>query len=277
MPLPGSVGGIDAPGVSGFPRLPRRAVLRLAVAASGLVAAGRSAEMLGLLERVTAKDLPPVSTGVAERQWAFVIDLRRCDGCADCTKGCQRMHHLPREQEWIRVHRLTDAAGGEYFLPVLCQMCERPPCVQVCPVSATYRLADGPIVIDQSVCIGCRMCMAACPYGVRYFNWTAPPDVAPEERSDGPLLQIPQVRGTVGKCDSCAHATREGELPACVEACEMGAIYVADLVSDVATNGRTTVAFSRFLRDHDVFRLKEDLGTEPRVFYVAGHGQDVES
>jgi molybdopterin-containing oxidoreductase family iron-sulfur binding subunit len=239
---------------------------------------GRYADIASLLEPVTAAELAHASGDAsgAAHQWAFVIDLRRCDGCGDCTRGCQKMHGLAPEQEWIKVYELTDAAGGDYFMPVLCQMCERPPCVQVCPVTATYRLPDGPIVVDQSICIGCRMCMAACPYGVRYFNWQESPPVPADQRSDSALFQLPQIRGTVGKCESCVHLTREGSLPACVESCSMEAIYVADLVTDVATNGRESVGFSQYLRDNDVFRLKEHLGTETRVYYVAGHGQDLE-
>lgn len=252
----------------------RRSFLKLATAGAALVAGGQVATMLGLLERVSASELPSAGSG-ADHSWVFIIDLRRCDGCAECTTGCQDEHFLPVEQEWIRVYRLTDASGGEYFLPVLCQMCERPPCVQVCPVTATYRTPDGPIAIDQNICIGCRMCMAACPYGVRFFNWDEPVDVPEEARHDGPDLQIPQVQGTVGKCDSCAHLAREGELPACVRSCGMDAVYIGDLVSDVATNGRETVGLSQYLRENDVFRLKEHLGTEPRVYYVAGHGQDM--
>jgi molybdopterin-containing oxidoreductase family iron-sulfur binding subunit len=257
------------------PGMERRTFLKLAAAGAALVAGGQVATMLGLLERVSASDLP-VTGAAAAHQWVFIIDLRRCDGCAECTTACQREHFLPADQEWIRVHRLTDASGGDYFLPVMCQMCERPPCVQVCPVTATYRTDDGPIAIDQSVCIGCRMCMAACPYGVRTFNWQEPVDVPEEARHDGPDLQIPQVQGTVGKCDNCAHLAREGELPACVRDCAMEAVYIGDLVTDVATNGRQTVGLSQYLREHDVYRLKEHLGTEPRVYYVAGHGQDLD-
>ena len=122
----------------------RRTFLKLAAAGTALVAGGQVATMLGLLERVAASDLPATGPN-ALHQWVFIIDLRRCDGCAECTTACQAEHFLPAEQEWIRVYRLTDASGGDYFLPVLCQMCERPPCVQVCPVTATYRTADGPI------------------------------------------------------------------------------------------------------------------------------------
>ena len=270
----------QGPPRSPLPNWPRRNVLRLAASAAALALTGKALEGMGVLERVSATHLPSPRRGTEAEpdghQWAFIIDLRRCDGCGGCTKGCQKMHYLPKEQEWIKVYHLEDPSGGDYFLPVLCQMCERPPCVQVCPVAATFQTPSGPILVDQSICIGCRMCMAACPYGVRYFNGQDPPPVPPEARHDGELLQIPQVRGTVGKCDSCMHATLENELPACVESCQMEAIYIADFHTDVATNGRETVGLSQYLRENDVFRLKEELGTEPRVYYVAGHGQDLE-
>ena len=275
LPAPGARGPL--PVLETVPRMERRTFLKLAAAGGALAAAGQGAGILSLLEPVDASGLPASGAdAAAEHEWAFIFDLRRCDGCRECTTGCQDEHFLPETQEWIRVHQLTDASGGDFFLPVLCQMCERPPCVQVCPVTATFRTDEGPILIDQSICIGCRMCMAACPYGVRFFNWDVPPEVPDEARHDGPLLQIPQVQGTVGKCDSCAHLTQDGELPACVRSCGMEAVYVADFVSDVATNGRETVGLSQYLREHDVYRLKEHLGTEPRVYYVAGHGQDLD-
>lgn len=264
--------------VNGVRQLPRRALLQMAAGASALVMTGHLLDILPMLTPVAPSDLPasPAGSPGADHQWAFVIDLRRCDGCGDCTKGCQEMHFLDADQEWIRVYTMVDATGGDFFLPVLCQMCERAPCVQVCPVTATYHLADGPIVVDQSICIGCRMCMAACPYGVRTFNWRPGPAVPIGETHDGPLFQAPQRLGTVGKCDGCAHETREGRLPACVSSCTMEAIYLGDFVTDIATNGRETVGLSQFLRENDVYRLKEHLGTEPRVYYVAGHGQHLE-
>jgi dimethyl sulfoxide reductase iron-sulfur subunit len=261
--------------------LSRRAFVKAAgfFGAGGLLAGSGLLGIKSALDTVSAaEDLDTTSSAeLAKRQWAFVIDLRRCDGCGACTTGCQRMHHLPEGQEWIKVYTVTGAGGQTVSLPVLCQMCERPPCVQVCPVAATYKEPDGVVLIDQEVCIGCRMCMAACPYGVRSFNWQAPPPLpAGVPESASPLFTVPQRQGTVSKCDSCAHRLREGDFPACVTSCSMEAIYVGDLVADVATNGRQTVVLSDFLRDNDAFRLKEELGTKPRVYYIAGHGQHVD-
>jgi molybdopterin-containing oxidoreductase family iron-sulfur binding subunit len=246
--------------------------------AGGLLATGGLLGVKSTLDRVlAAEDLDSASAeDLAKRQWAFVFDLRRCDGCRECTRGCQRMHFLPEGQEWIKVYTVTGAGGQTVSLPVLCQMCERPPCVQVCPVVATYKEPDGVVSIDQEICIGCRMCMAACPYGVRVFNWQPGPEVPAGAQSASPLFTAPQRQGTVGKCDSCAHRLRDGDFPACVTSCSMGVIYVGDLIADVATNGRETVVLSEFLRSNDAFRLKEELGTQPRVYYIAGHGQDLD-
>lgn len=250
-------------------RISRRQFLGAAAAA----ATGAALTSYG--ERVFAADDLDAG-GPTERQWVFVFDLRRCDGCEDCVKGCQQMHHLPETKEWIKVYELTDASGGTYFMPVLCQMCQNAPCVRVCPVGATYHTQEGAVVVDQDACIGCRMCMAACPYDVRVFNWEDPPDVPDMFTSTTPEFRVPQVKGTVGKCANCIHALREGRFPGCVEACSMEAIYVGDLVEDAATNGRETVVLSRFLRDNGAFRLKSELATDTRVYYIAGHGQDLE-
>jgi dimethyl sulfoxide reductase iron-sulfur subunit len=208
-----------------------------------------------------------------KRQWAMVIDLRKCDGCKKCTEACQETHELPKSFEWIKVFQVHDKQGREYFMPRPCFQCENAPCLKVCPVAATYRDDEGVVLVDQDRCIGCRMCMAACPYGARYFNYAEPPAAAHPFAHATPEFPVPQQKGTVGKCMFCVHRTEDGQLPACVEACSMEAIYIGDLVEDVATNGRETVRLSQFIRDNDAFRYKEELGTGPRVYYIAGHGQ----
>lgn len=270
----------DGEGVAGNQHeLTRRAFVKTAalLGAGGVLAAGGLVGLSSLAKVSAAADLDAATAAeLAKRKWAFVIDLRRCDGCGRCTRGCQQMHFLPEGQEWIKVYTVTGAGGQTTFLPVLCQMCEQPPCTKVCPVVATYQAPDGVIVTDQEICIGCRMCMAACPYGVRVFNWQQPPQVPEGAQSTSPLFTAPQRQGTVGKCDSCAHRLREGDFPACVTSCPMEVIYVGDFVADIATNGRETVVLSEFLRTNDAFRLKEELGTQPRVYYIAGHGQSLE-
>lgn len=209
----------------------------------------------------------------------MVIDLRRCDGCEKCTQACQAMHHTPEDVEWIKVYELKNAAGDTYYMPRPCMQCANAPCYNVCPVGATFYSEDGVVLIDQDRCIGCRLCMVACPYNARYFTWDDPPAVeaASLEHPTGPEFPVPQQKGTVSKCVFCVHRLREAKLPACVEACTMQAIYIGDWEKDLATNGRETVVLSEFLKANDAFRLKEELNTQPSVYYIAGHGQDLES
>lgn len=106
----------------------------------------------------------PAAGDIGKHQWVMVFDLRRCDGCGKCTEACNKMHYLHDDQPWIPVFKMKSSGGQEYFLPRPCMMCEDPPCTKVCPVTATYRVEDGVTVVDQDKCIGCRMCLAACPY-----------------------------------------------------------------------------------------------------------------
>lgn len=204
-------------------------------------------------------------------QWAMIIDLRMCDACDRCIEACRKEHSLHEDQSGIKVHSMKNAGGETFVLPAPCMQCDNPPCVKVCPVHATYKTSNGIVDINRDRCIGCRMCMAACPYDARYFNWSDP---LPQGEKD--IQPQPQQRGTVGKCGFCAHLLQQGELPACVRVCTeagMAAIYVGDLTEDLATNGEEVVRISRFLSANDAFRYQEELGTKPRVFYIPGHGQ----
>lgn len=247
----------------------RRRVLRaLAVGGAGSALGG------GLLAgRARAAKTEAES---ASHQWAFVVDLRRCDGCEKCTRACQRAHYLSKDQTWIKVYKMTNAAGQTHTMPRLCMQCENPPCLRVCPVGATYKNGEGVVLVNQSICIGCRTCMAACPYEARYFNWTEPPPAPRLLEEPMPEFPVPQKRGTVGKCILCVHNTDAGKLPVCVEACTMEALWIGDLMADVATNGSETVKLSSFLRENDAVRYREELGTRPRVWYIPGHGQELD-
>ena len=203
--------------------------------------------------------------------YGMAIDLQLCFGCTECAVACKSNNNLPNNMWWNRV--LTD--GGDYpdtakgtypqvsmaHYPVGCQHGANPACAKVCPVGATWRdEKTGIVVQDVDKCIGCRMCMGACPYSARTFNWEEPAYAV-----DFPLgdFDAPKhVAGAVEKCTFCANRLARGEEPACMEHCPGRARYWGDLDdpgSDVsrAIAGRPTV------------RLLEDKGTEPSVYYLA--------
>jgi molybdopterin-containing oxidoreductase family iron-sulfur binding subunit len=214
------------------------------------------------------------------RRWTMIIDLRYCDGCQSvgkppqCTTGCIEGHFAPEPMEWIQVFEATLPGDGTQFIPTPCQHCQNPPCTNVCPVAATFATPEGSILIDQNRCIGCRICMAACPYDRRFFNWGDPPMPIEATHADYMIEhQTPAKRGTVMKCDFCPDMARAGILPYCAQGCPHKAIYYGDLEEDTATNGEQVVSVRRFLSEHQAYNLKEDLGTKPRVYYIAGHGE----
>jgi molybdopterin-containing oxidoreductase family iron-sulfur binding subunit len=154
-------------------------------------------------------------------------------------------------------------------MPKPCLHCDKPPCVKVCPVSATYKRDDGIVLVDNERCIGCRFCMAACPYSTRSFNWEEPKYL--DETTGAvysPELGFPQKKGTVEKCDFCPDMLRQGKLPHCVTACPNGVFYMGDLNEDSVSNGAETVRFSQLIKDKGGYRLNEILGTEPSVYYL---------
>ena len=152
-------------------------------------------------------------------------------------------------------------ADGKFYLPVQCQQCDNPPCVNVCPVEATWKEQDGIVVIDYDWCIGCRYCMAACPYHARRFNWRAPEVPAEEVNPDqGYLSNRIRPQGVVEKCTFCLHRVRDGRLPACLEACPTGARVFGNML-DPDSDIRWVLENKR------VYVLKEDLGTKPSFFY----------
>ena len=253
----------------------RRNLLRgAALGALGLAAAGAVGAMV---------DSSPSSATTTEptkpaHQWAMVIDLRYCNGCKLCTAACQNAHFLHQDQTWIDVFTMQNAAGESYAMPRPCMMCEDPPCVPVCPVGANIRTAEGLTLVDQNRCVGTRICMNSCPYQARYFNFSAPRPAPRQPFPQEPAWPVPQVEGTVGKCVFCAAMLPSGKLPECMANCPMGVLYLGDLETDVAVNGLgNTVKLSTFLADNDAVKFKESYGTHPRVFYIQGHGQDLEA
>ncbi len=217
------------------------------------------------------------------RRWVMVIDLRACDGCSglgvppQCTQNCIWARFVPDGQQWIECYQtsVSDAPGADSdFLVAPCMQCQNAPCVNVCPVGASFHTPEGVVLIDQERCIGCRLCMAACPYDRRFFNWSDP--VQPPQVESAPYdvrTQVPALRGTVMKCDFCTDRIAAGGLPTCVEACPHHALYMGDLEEGIATNGAEMVDLELLLNQDGVQRYKEDLGTEPRVYYIPGHGE----
>jgi len=226
----------------------------------------------------------------------MVIDLDRCTGCQACVMACKAENNIPfvGEKEarrghvisWMEIITETHESRADVrvrFIPRPCFHCERAPCTKVCPVYATYRDPEGLVAQVYHRCIGCRFCMAACPYNAKYFNWFKYD--TPEEMSlhTNPEVSVRQ-KGVVEKCTFCHHrllkakdrARYEGRelkpedyVPACVESCPSGAIVFGaldDPYSEVA----------RLARSARAFRLLEELGTEPKVFYLK-EGERIEA
>ncbi len=270
----------DAPGLN------RRQFLKYL--GFGAIGAAPLPILPSLLRRAAGQDVVRSNGAAAEapngqiRQWTMIIDLRFCDGCQSqgtppqCTRACIEGHFAPEPMEWIEVFEPELPGDGTQFIPTPCMHCQNAPCVNVCPVAATFHTPEGTVLIDQDRCIGCRICMAACPYDRRFFNWGTAP-IPPEARlaDYSAEHQVPAKKGTVMKCDFCPDMARAGTLPYCVQACPNNAIYYGDLEEDIATNGDAIVSASRLLAQNQAYRLKEDLKTKPRVYYIAGHGEAV--
>jgi molybdopterin-containing oxidoreductase family iron-sulfur binding subunit len=211
--------------------------------------------------------------GIAGKKFVMVIDEGKCDGCKKCTEACQTMHYTESDREWIKVFTMKDAeATAPYFFPKPCFHCDNPPCTKVCPVNATFKRQDGIVLIDNERCIGCRMCMAACPYSTRFFNWSHPDPKQTAAIGDAvysPESSYPRRMGTVEKCDFCPDMLRQGKMPACVSGCPMDALYFGDQNEDAVTNASgVTVKLSQLLAENAAYRHLEELGTEPRVYYL---------
>ena len=220
-------------------------------------------------------DIPHLSNseeraGIPGKKFVMVIDLSRCKNLKKCQSACNHMHQVHPGQNWIKVLSMKDGdQTAPYWQPTTCMHCDEPPCVKVCPVDATFKRQDGIVLIDADRCIGCRFCMAACPYSTRVFNWEEP--VLTEEvkeQSYSCESSMPQKKGTVGKCDFCPDMTRQGKLPHCVSACPNGVFMFGDMNEDSVTNGAETFRFSDLIKDKAGYRLMEDLGTKPRVYYL---------
>ncbi len=200
---------------------------------------------------------------------AIGVNLRRCIGCNTCALACKMQNNVPDGMLWNRV--LTegceqfDGAEGVYphltrtYLPLACQHCENPACERVCPTGATYKDDKGRVEIDYDKCIGCRMCMAACPYNARTFNWNEPVRATGAAYGDA---RVPERgRGVMEKCTLCKERTDEGEEPMCVHCCPADARVFGDLDDPDS-------AVSQLRRREGAEVLLEEKGTRPQVFYV---------
>jgi len=219
--------------------------------------------------------------GFPNRKFVMVIDLARCKNAKQCQTACNKNHFVSGDNAWVKIYKMQDSPeSSPYWMPSLCQHCDQPACVKVCPVDATFKRRDGIVLIDSERCIGCRFCMAACPYSVRVFNWSEPDqgditmsmddmemDVEDHEYTPD-FAGLPSVRGTVDKCDFCPHMIAQEKLPHCVSACPNGVYFFGDLYEDTVTNGDETFQLSKLLKDKSGYRLMEDLGAMPSVYYL---------
>lgn len=210
--------------------------------------------------------------GLPNRSWVMVIDLSKCRNARKCMAACQAHHQLRPEQHHMNTLQMQDADHtAPYYMPKNCMHCDNPPCTKVCPVNATFKRSDGIVLIDNERCIGCRFCIAACPYSARVFNWFEPRDA---EKYEGVTYDIeanvPQKKGTISKCLFSADLLRVGKLPSCVSACPNGVYWFGDSNEDAVTNGTTkeTTSFTKLITDNAGYTLMKELGTKPRVYYL---------
>lgn len=237
----------------------------------------RVMEMENALLRMQEDIRRALQKPASERHWVMVIDLTKCVGCEACTIACKAENKTPPE---VSYNVVLEEEIGTYpnvrrvFVPRPCMQCENPPCVPVCPVNATYKREDGIVAVDYDVCIGCRYCITACPYGSRHFDFGETytgdtPALQPYEETT--VFEYGKARrrvadaspvGNVRKCHFCLHRLNEGLLPACITDCIGRSRYFGDL-----NDPDSLVA--ELLRQRYSFRLKEELGTRPSVYYIS--------
>jgi len=219
----------------------------------------------------------PSGYGAGTYHWAMVIDLSKCVGCDYCVYACQAINDTREDMRWnIRIEDQTEL-GNTFHLTRPCLHCVNAPCVSVCPVYATYNRDDGLVVMDYDICIGCRYCQTACPYGARVFNWEDRTDENPVVPEFGRPEVPRRVRGVVEKCTFCIHRIDGGmakglmpgvdaaATPACVNICPVTARYFGNL-----NDPNSTV--SQIVSTTPTLRLREDLGAEPSVYYIPAEG-----
>ena len=244
-------------------KVSRRDLLKVAGVATAVVAG------LQVIQKVNASESAP-SGG---RQWAMVIDQSKCTGCGYCVLACRAHNDISPDTTWNPVIEAGQIGDQKVYLPRPCMQCSKAPCVEVCPVKASYYRPDGIVMMDYNRCIGCRYCEVACPYGARSFNWKKFDGVNPAVPEWGEPEVPRRPRGVPEKCAFCYQRIDRGlqlglepgvdedATPACVAACPTGARAFGD-----ANDPNSAV--SKLLKSNPHFRLREDLGTGPRVYYL---------
>lgn len=230
-------------------------------------------------EAVSGIEVEPRAAGETPHQWRMVIDLSRCIGCNYCVWACQAVNDVPDEaMRWNVGFAEKTENGDDFYMTRPCLHCDEAPCVKVCPVGATWKRADGIVAMDYDRCIGCRYCEVACPYDARRFNWRASETPNPYQPTWGEAEVPRRPRGVVEKCTFCVQRIDRGleqglapgvdaaATPACVNACPVSARLFGDALDPASP-------VSKFLTEHDTFRLREDFGTEPKVHYVRPKGK----
>jgi molybdopterin-containing oxidoreductase family iron-sulfur binding subunit len=220
-----------------------------------------------LVTAPTASRLLAMAPADSSCRYGMLIDLTRCPAdCNACLTACRRENNVGFfgdkrwDIHWIRkveIKRRHDEHASTKSVPVLCNHCDHPPCAQVCPVQATYKRADGIVIVDHHRCIGCRYCLIACPYNARFFNY--------RENEEWSNIDYPKrSHGVAESCNLCAHRLDQGLLPACVEACRNSGAHA--LV--VGNLDDPDSEISRQIAVNSVQRIRADLGTEPKVYYI---------
>jgi len=248
-------------------QIERKSFLKLLVTGAGATAA------LSLLPKGKQARATAASPSGKGHSWAMVIDQEKCIGCGYCAKACKASNDVAPDITWTKLYEMDDVGDKEVYLPVPCMHCEHAPCVSVCPVGASYYRSDGIVMMDYDLCIGCRYCQAACPYQARSFNW----ETFSEENPLVPEWGEPDIerrpRGVVEKCSFCFQRIDRGltagltpgmdaaATPVCVNACPKGARVFGDL-NDPESK------VSKLLKKAPAYRLREELGTGPRVYYL---------
>ncbi|MFZ7112899.1 MAG: sulfate reduction electron transfer complex DsrMKJOP subunit DsrO [Desulfatiglandales bacterium] len=261
----------------------RRQFLKIAGLSAALGMGGKAAWEVILPGRAAAslQDVP-LTQG---KKWGMVVDMTKMtDEVMDrCIAACHTVHNVPtlgnpkEEIKWIwketyehtfpgQQHEYDTEQYKDRSFLLLCNHCTNPPCCRVCPTKATWKREDGIVMMDQHRCIGCRFCMAACPYGVRSFNWGDPRKAPKAINPDfPPNREYPtRSKGVVEKCNFCAERLAKGQMPACVEAANAAMDHTLTFGDLEDPNSEVR----RILRSHYTIRRKPELGTGPNVFYI---------